>query len=156
VTASRFGDRRAAFKAIALALVLTPPLSLLGCSTPTAPTPPPSGGHSLLLDYNEFAQSVEPVLMQNGCDAAAGGDCHGGGIQGTLELSPTNAKDTRFDFNQVSLQVNPIERDSSRILTKPLAISAGGVPHTGGKVFAAISDSGYQAIHQWIMHGVLQ
>lgn len=143
-------------RAFVLALLLTPPLSLLGCNTPTAPALPPSGGHTLNLDFNEFAQSVEPVLMQHGCDAVAGGDCHGGGIRGTLELSPPNAKDTRFDFDQVKLQVNPLVRDSSRILTKPLAINAGGVPHTGGKVFATVSDSGYQAIHQWIMHGVLQ
>ncbi len=154
MTTCSFGVGRAAFRAVAIALMLTPPLSLLGCSTPTAPASPPSGGHTLKLDFNEFAQSVEPVLMQHGCDA--GSDCHGGGIRGTFELSPANAKDTQFDFDQVSLQVNPVTRDSSKILTKPLAINAGGVPHTGGKVFATVNDSGYVAIHQWIMHGVLQ
>ena len=150
MTTSCYGDPRAALRTIAVVLLLVPPLSLLGCSSPTAPQPP-TGGRTLNLDFNAFVQSVEPVLMQNGCDA--GGDCHGGGIRGTLELSPAGAKDARFDFNQVSLQVNPVWPDSSRILTKPLAISAGGVPHSV-KVFSAVTDSGYLAIHQWIMNGV--
>lgn len=120
-----------------------------------SPPPPPSGGHTLSLDPTEFAQNVEPVLVQHGCDTVAGGDCHGGGINGpAFELSPPTKKDPQFDFDRVSLQVNPTARDSSKILTKPLA--GNGVPHTGGKFFATVNDSGYQAIHQWIMHGVLQ
>jgi hypothetical protein len=119
-----------------------------------SPPPPPSGGHTLSLDPTEFAQNVEPVLVQHGCDTVAGGDCHGGGINGTFELSPPTAKDPQFDFDQVSLQVNPAERDSSKILLKPLAND--GVLHAGGKAFSDVNDPGYQAIHQWIMHGVLQ
>ena len=149
-----FTDRKVASRAITLALLLVPPAALLGCSSPTAPPAPPSGGQTLVLDYDEFVQTVEPVLMQNGCDA--GGDCHGGGIRGTLELSPAGAKDTQFDFNQVSLQVSPTVRDSSRILTRPLAISAGGTPHSGDKPFTSVNDPGYQAIHLWITHGVLR
>ena len=52
------------------------------------------------LDYATFISEVEPVLERNGCDA--GGDCHGGGIRGTLALSPQGAKDPAFDFVQVS------------------------------------------------------
>ena|SRR5437867_4144807 len=147
----RQGSRRA-LRTAALALLVTPPAALLGCIRATAPAPPPTGGHTLVLSYDEFVQSVEPVLTQNGCDA--GGDCHGGGIRGTLELSPAGAKDLRFDFDQVSLQVSPTTPDSSRILTKPLALDAGGTPHSV-KVFASTSDPGYQAIRQWILHGVL-
>ena len=87
-----------------------------GCSTPTDPAPPPGGGQALHLSYDGFAQSVEPVLAQHGCDA--GGDCHGGGIRGTLALSPQNAKDIRFDFDQVSLQVSATDPDHSPILTE--------------------------------------
>ncbi len=107
----------------------------------------------LTLDYDEFVAAVEPVLVRNGCDA--GGDCHGGGIRGTFALSPAGAKDLRFDFDQAALQVNPTQLDSSHILTKPLALAAGGVPH-GVKVFATPADSGYQAIRGWILHGVLR
>ena len=146
-------DRNSSIRAIAIVLMLTPLVCLAGCQSPTAPPPAPSGGNTLRLDYTEFAQAVEPILIQHGCDA--GGDCHGGGIRGTLELSPAGAKNTQFDFDQVVLQVLPTVRDSSHILTKPLALTAGGVPHSV-KVFATTDDPGYQAIRTWIQHGVIQ
>lgn len=143
--------RSGALRTVAIALLLLPPASLAGCTRPVAPVDPPSGGSTLALDYDEYVAAVAPVLAQHGCDA--GGDCHGGGIRGTFELSPAGAKNARFDFDQVALQVSPTERDSSRILTKPLALAAGGVPH-GVKVFATTGDPGYQSIRAWIQHGV--
>ena len=129
------------------------PGAVHGCSSPTAPPPPPGGGTRLILSYDHFAQNVSPVLIQHGCDAV--GDCHGGGIRGSLQLSPPGAKDTRFDFDQVVLQVSASNPDASPILTEPLAIAAGGTPH-GFKPFATTSDSGYQAIRGWIQEGVPQ
>lgn len=135
----------------ALAILVGSPLVALGCVSPTAPPAPPSGGHAFSPSYAGFVATVEPVLQRHGCDA--GGDCHGGGPRGALELSPSGAKNTRFDFDQVSLQVNPATPDSSRILTKPLALAAGGVPH-GVKPFASTSDTDYVAIRNWILAGV--
>jgi len=136
-------------------LVLGPALSVLhsGCSAPTKPPPPPSGGQTLVLSQQEFEQSVEPILVRQGCDAT--GDCHGGGIRGTLELSPPSAKDAQFDFQQVSRQVQPDSLEGSRILTAPLAVSAGGTPH-GVKPFATTSDSDYVSILQWLRDGVVR
>ena len=151
MTTSSPDNRKAAMRGVVIALLLVPPVSLLGCTRPVAPVDPPSGGNTLVLDYDEFVLAVEPVLTQNGCDA--GGDCHGGGIRGTFELSPAGTKNARFDFDQTVLQVSLSVRDSSRILTKPLAIAAGGVPH-GVKVFASVDAPGYQAIRLWIQHGV--
>ena len=122
-----------------------------GCRTPTAAPPPPGGGQTLHLSFDAFAQTVEPLLVQHGCDA--GGDCHGGGIRGALQLSPQGAKDVRFDFDQVVLETSASVPDSSLILTKPLALAAGGTPH-GVKPFASTADPDYQAIRQWIMSGV--
>src|SRR5262245_56339263 len=99
------------------------PGALLGCASPVAPPDPPGGGPVLHLDYASFASEVEPILTGHGCDAA--GDCHGGGIRGTLALSPPTAKDTRFDFDQVSLQVSASAPDASPILTEPLAVAHG-------------------------------
>ena len=124
-----------------------------GCTTPTDKITAPSGGHVLVLSYPMFVSQVEPVLVRQGCDAT--GDCHGGGIRGTLQLSPPGAKDPQFDFNQCALEVYATERDSSLILRKPLAISAGGLPHSY-KPFASVADTDYQAIRGWIMAGVLQ
>jgi hypothetical protein len=106
----------------------------------------------LALDWTEFQQSVEPVLIRQGCDAT--GDCHGGGIRGTFELSPPGAKDVRFDFDQASLQVTIAPRESSAILRMPLAIAAGGAPHPV-KPFASTSDPDYQALLKWVQDGVV-
>jgi hypothetical protein len=135
----------------ALAILVGSPLAALGCVSPTSPPAPPSGGIAFTPSYAQFQSVVEPVLQRHGCDA--GGDCHGGGPRGALELSPAGAKNAQFDFEQVSLQVNPADPDSSRILTKPLALAAGGVPHAV-KPFASTSDSDYVAIRGWILAGV--
>jgi hypothetical protein len=127
------------------------PGALLGCASPVAPPVPPGGGPSLQLDYATFASAVEPILVARGCDA--GGDCHGGGIRGTLQLSPAAAKDTRFDFDQVSLQVTPSDPDGSPILTEPLAVTHGGTPHSV-KVFADTSDADYRTLRAWVRAGV--
>jgi hypothetical protein len=137
-----------------LILLLASWAGLHGCATPpTRPVAVPSGGQVLELSFGQFVSTVSPVLERQGCDA--GGDCHGGGIRGTFQLSPTTAKDLVFDFNQVVLQTYPTERDSSPILTRPLAIAAGGTPHPI-KPFATTSDTDYVAIHTWIMAGVLK
>jgi len=127
------------------------PVALQGCAHPTAPPSPPGGGTALVLSFEQFDQTVEPVLVRHGCDAV--GDCHGGGIRGSLELSPPDAKDARFDFDQVSLQVSATDPPASPILTEPLAIAAGGTSHSV-KVFDSTSDPDYQAILGWITAGV--
>ena len=148
------GHRRIPRTVVPLALALSVlPGVVQGCSSPTAPPQPPGGGQRLVLDFAQFEQSVEPVLVAHGCDAT--GDCHGGGIRGSLELSPPGAKDVRFDFDQVALQVSAATRTASPILTEPLAIAAGGTPHSV-KPFDSTSDPDYQAILAWIMAGVPQ
>ena len=135
----------------ALAIVLcTLPGAIQGCRTPTEPPAPPGGGQALVLGFDQFEQSVSPVLVAHGCDA--GGDCHGGGIRGSFQLSPAGAKDARFDFDQVVLQVSASRPEASPILTEPLAPEAGGTAHSV-KVFATTSDPGYQAILAWILAG---
>jgi hypothetical protein len=106
-----------------------------------------------VLSFAAFRDSVSPVLERHGCDA--GGDCHGGGIRGTLALSPVSAKNVIYDYDQVVLQVYPTLRDSSPILTRPLALAAGGSPHPF-KPFASTADSDYAAVRRWVQSGVLQ
>ncbi len=141
--------RRATLIVASLAL----PVALAGCSAPTALPPPPSGGQSLVLDFTSFQQTVEPILVRHGCDAD--GDCHGGGIRGALQLSPPTAKNARFDFDQVVLEVSVAQPDSSPILLKPLALAAGGVPHAF-KPFASTADSDFQAMRAWVRAGVVR
>jgi hypothetical protein len=104
-----------------------------------------------MLSFTEFESTVEPILVRQGCDA--GGDCHGGGIRGTFQLSPAGAKNAHFDFAQASLQVSVSSPASSPLLTKPLALQAGGTPHSY-KPLATTADPDYQAILRWILDGV--
>jgi len=126
---------------------------LAGCAVPTAVPPPPGGGTRLVLSYARYASDVEPILIAKGCDVA--GDCHGGGIRGTYALSPSTAVDTAYDFSQTVLQVSSATAESSDILLRPLAMAAGGRPHSV-KVFADTTDPGYQKIIAWIRAGVRQ
>jgi hypothetical protein len=132
------------------ALVALPALHA-GCASPTAPPEPPGGGTTLQLNFAEFEQSVEPIIVRQGCDAT--GDCHGGGIRGSLQLSPPGAKDAQFDFDQIVLQVSATAPTASPVLTEPLALAAGGTPHAY-KPFPTTSDPDYQTIRGWIMAGV--
>ncbi len=145
--ASHASVRRAASLLIASLAI---PGLVHGCSGPTDPAPPPGGGQSLRLSFELFESAVSPVLTRHGCDAT--GDCHGGGIRGSLELSPPGAKNARFDFDQVALQTWAADLDASPVLTEPLALGAGGTPHAI-KPFASTSDSDYVAIRGWILDG---
>ena len=127
------------------------PGALLGCASPAAPPAPPGGGTTLHLDYTTFASAIEPILVVHGCDAE--GDCHGGGIRGTLQLSPPTAKDTRYDFDQIVLQVTAGNPDQSPILTRPLANANGGTVHPL-KVFADTNDTEYRTLRAWVRAGV--
>jgi hypothetical protein len=129
------------------------PIVHWGCTSPSAPPSPPAGGRQAALSFTQFEQVIEPILVRHGCDA--GGDCHGGGIRGTLELSPQSDKDPAFDFTQVSLQVNGYDPAASPVLTKPLAEDAGGAPH-GFEPFADTQDADYQTILAWIESGSFQ
>lgn len=127
-------------------------LALIGCGPDASPTGPDvaGGGREYVLDYDLYVAAVAPVLEQRGCNAE--GDCHGGGIRGTFELTPASAVDHRLDFDQAVLQVDGYQPGSSALLTKPLALEAGGVEHSV-TAFASTSDPGYQAILGWIEAG---
>ena len=109
-----------------------------------------------MLSFAEFQATIEPILVQRGCDSVAGGDCHGGGIQGTFRLSPPGAKDVQYDFDQAKLQVSIAPPASSRLLTKPLAVTAGGTAHGGGEFWTSTSHPDYQAILTWVNNAVPQ
>lgn len=128
-------------------------LPACGCQSPASPPAPPGGGRRYILPYDVFARDVEPVLRRQGC--GADGDCHGGGIRGTFELSPDAAPDPRFDFTQAALQVNGAHPDDSPLLRKPLAEAAGGAPHAF-KVFTSTEAADYALLRAWVVSGVFE
>jgi len=122
-----------------------------GCDHPSTTSPePPGGGQSYALDFAVFESQVDPVLTAHGCDNL---NCHGGGIRGTFELSPFDAKNVTFDFSQSRLQVNGADPAASALLLKPLAEGAGGAAHGGGEAFASTGDADYQTLLAWIEAG---
>ena len=147
-TSRRVGVRGGILALLGIVAIATIP----ACQSPESPEPP-SGGERYILSYERFVQDVQPVLTSQGCNAV--GDCHGGGIRGTLALSPPKEPDPQFDFEQVRLQVFPYEIESSPILLKPLAESAGGSPHSF-EPFASVDDPGYLTIRSWIEEGTFE
>ncbi len=137
---------RSYLTALGLAFIL----GSTGCSSPTDPPLPPSGGREFELSFDDFVATVAPVFYEYGCNAA--GDCHGGGIRGSFELSSPEAQDLAFDFEKASLQVLPYNLERSPILAKPLSERAGGVRHSS-EPFASTNDPGYVAIRDWIYQG---
>ena len=124
---------------------------VMGCGEdPATTTPIPGGGRDIILDYQQFEQTISPLLTTHGCDA--GGNCHGGGIRGTFELSPVDDKDIAFDFAQVELQVSAYAPEESALLLMPLAQAEGGLPHAT-EPFDSQAHTDYQTILQWILEG---
>lgn len=132
-------------------------LCAAGCDEASITEPEiPGGGQELVLDYPQFEAEVAQIFTARGCDNLA---CHGGGIRGTFQLSPVSDKDTSFDFDQASLQVDPLTRDASALLLKPLAQTSGGAPHAGESptsTFASTDDPDYQTLRAWILAGELR
>ncbi len=130
-------------------------LTVAACESPTRvdDNGPAGGGDTYVLDFVTFNATVQPILVAQGCKAA--GNCHGGGIRGTFELSPENDSDPQFDFEQAVLQVNGYDHTNSPLLTKPLEEAAGGEPHNH-EVFTDTNDPDYQAILDWIGQGEFQ
>ncbi len=120
----------------------------VSCSSPESPDPP-GGGQVFELDPIAFEANVAPILSSYGCDNMS---CHGGGIRGTYELSPPDAKDLAFDFEQSSQQVWGYDQTNSPLLAKPLADDGGTAPHSY-EPFATTDDPSYQAILAWIEAG---
>jgi hypothetical protein len=139
------------------ALLVAPALLFAACDEASITDPEvPGGGQELVLDFERFESEVAPILTQRGCDNLA---CHGGGIRGTFQLSPASAKDSEFDFQQALLQVDPLQRDASALLLKPLSVQAGGVAHAGDgptTTISSVDDPDYQTVLDWILAGELR
>lgn len=111
------------------------------------------GGQERVLDFATFRDQVAPVLHARGCSAL--GDCHGGGLRGSFQLSPAHDRDVAFDFEQAVQQVDDLDPSASALLRKPLAEDAGGLPHAH-VAFDSTDDADYRAVLAWIEAGELR
>jgi hypothetical protein len=75
-------------------------------------------------------------------------------VRFSLETPATDAgwtaEQSRRNFDVVTKLVNTANPESSRLLLKPLAEGAGGLPHTGGTYWTSRNDPEYLAVLKWI------
>ena len=118
------------------------------------------------LDYAFYKQAVEPIFMRPrggyiGSDAGCVA-CHTSQANAPLGLQPLTLEgdevlwteaQSRQNFENVAMLVNPADPASSRLLMAPLAPAAGGERHSGGIFWDNTDHSEYKIIAEWIATG---
>ncbi len=116
------------------------------------------------LDQTAFAVSIQPILDARGCSQST---CHyrdksapnSGGPGGSFRIfdcSGTSCTPEQLLANHDSAagMANITNPTDSKLLTKPLAQSAGGIQHLGGDIFLSTADPDYAAILGWIQNPI--
>lgn len=129
---------------------------LLGCGQ----VEPGSQDSLNTLNHSTFVSAIQPVFDSRGC---ANSGCHyrdkndpnNGGPGGSLRLfdcSGNSCTDDELMANHDSAygMANLSTPAASKLLTKPLAESAGGIQHLGGDIFLSTADPDYQTLLGWI------
>ncbi len=112
------------------------------------------------LDQVAFAAAIQPILDTRGCSQAG---CHyrdksnpnTGGPGGSFRIfecsgAPCTPEELLANYDSAAGMANFANPTTSKLLTKPLALSAGGVQHLGGDVFLSTADADYAAVLGWI------
>jgi len=130
-----------------------------------ASTEPSADGATLQVPFDYYRQNIEPLFLRpRGYPGSTDGQaacvmCHvwQTSVRFSLE-EPTETPDggawteeqSRRNYEGVTQLVNASDPESSRLLLKPLAQVAGGLPHTGGNHWDSTQDPEYQVILDWI------
>lgn len=117
------------------------------------------------LDYEFYRENIEPIFLrghgENGLVPGACVMCHSWQVGTPFKLQPlqhdaggepywTESR-SRHNFEVVSRLVAPGYPTASRLLLKPLATEAGGLPyHVGGKFWESQDDPEWQLLAQWV------
>jgi hypothetical protein len=118
------------------------------------------------LDYEFYKESIEPIFIRYrggfvGADTACIA-CHtvqANAPLGLLSLTEENGEvfwteaQSRENFENVAMLVNPSDPPSSRLLLAPLAPIGGGESHSGGIFWDTVEHSEYRLIAEWIASG---
>lgn len=112
------------------------------------------------LDQAAFAATIQPILDARGCSQAG---CHyrdknnpnTGGPGGSLRIfdcsgNSCTSEQLLANHDSAAGMANIPNPTTSKLLTKPLALSAGGVQHLGGDIFLSTADPDYAAVLGWI------
>lgn len=125
------------------------------------PPPPATPAASSSLDYEFFKTRVQPIFLAKRPGHARCITCHQNGQPRLEALSPGastwNEEQSRRNFAAWLRVVAPGDPDASRLLTHPLAKSAGGdVFHGGGRHWQSKSDPEYQTLVAFVRTGTPQ
>lgn len=141
------------------ALVLACTLFVVSLATRTSATEQPAG-FPAAADIESYRSKVERVFMTDRGGTIPGMAacvmCHTWqtSVRFTLETPATDAgwtvEQSRKNFDVVTRLVNTAAPVTSRLLLKPLALSAGGMGHTGGSFWQSRTDPEYLALLSWI------
>jgi hypothetical protein len=114
------------------------------------------------LDAAVFAASIQPILDTRGCSQAG---CHyrdkndpnSGGPGGSLRIfdcsgNSCTPEQVLANHESASGMANLANPTTSKLLTKPLALSAGGIQHLGGDIFPDVTDPDYVTVLTWIQN----
>lgn len=95
--------------------------------------------------FSDFVARVEPVLTQS----CAFGTCHSA-EQSDFFLTCRGSGDDASKFNFLQAQAFVAQpAETSQLVLKPLAPSAGGIAHTGGVFFQNQDDPSWRALSEW-------
>ncbi len=118
------------------------------------------------LDYEFYVDAVEPIFLRQrggwvGSDTSCVA-CHTSQANAPLGLQPLTmengnaywtAEQSRQNFENVAMLVNPSAPETSRLLLAPLAPAMGGERHSGGIFWDSTDNSEYRVIAEWITSG---
>ena len=122
----------------------------------------PAGAQSFptSTDVETYRDIVESVFMEDRGGTSSGYAscvmCHTWqtSVRFSLETPETAAgwtsEQSRRNLDVIGLLINTADPESSRLLQKPLAQQAGGLPHTGGTFWTSTDDPEYGRLLQWI------
>jgi YVTN family beta-propeller protein len=125
-------------------------------------TRPSSDSKPVVVDFDYFKTTVEPIFLKERPGHARCYGCHVLASR-SFHLEPLSAGSTswtdqqsRQNFQSAVQQIVPADPTASRLLMHPLAPEAGGEPfHSGGKQFASQNDPDWLAIAQWVRNAGL-
>lgn len=118
------------------------------------------------LDFEYYVSAVEPIFLRHrggfvGTDTSCVA-CHTTQANAPLGLQPLTEENgsvfwteeqSRQNFENVAMLVNPAAPETSRLLLAPLATTAGGERHSGGNFWDSTDHSEYRIIAEWIATG---
>lgn len=136
---------------------------ILQCAALLCAAPAPCEAQTAL-SFDTYRERVEPIFLEKrtghgpGLSACAACHAHSGTPLRLEDLEEDengrvywSEAASRRNFEVVSRLVVPGSPEHSRLLRKPLALSAGGVSfHVGGKFWQSQSDPEWQIIADWI------